>query len=58
MRKYNVIHGAEMQDNGKTVNKLTVQATVTENEKGSDEEIKKIQERLIDMVADYMSSVE
>lgn len=59
MKKYLFMHGFEVQDNDKTVtNKLTVQETITENKKGSIEEIKKMQERLFDIVQNYMGSIE
>ena len=57
MRKYTIIHGLEMQDNNKkTMNKLTVQAVLTESKKGSgsDEEIKKIENCLMEMVDNYI----
>ncbi|MDE7202363.1 MAG: hypothetical protein K2O91_10795 [Lachnospiraceae bacterium] len=59
MRKCTVMHGIEIQDNeNKLMKKLTVQAVLTESRKGSDEEIRKIQESLIDMVTDYMNGIE
>ena len=58
MRRYTYMHGLEVQDNGKTVNKLTVQATITENENGCNREARKVENLFVEMVDNYMKDSE